>query len=224
MMMQGIELATTTKGPAEGAATWTRFQSSFDCAAQTLKSTGVRGLWRGLGVTLARDMPGVGVWITTNRIVKAKLTEMAQNMVGGSSWLGASSSPSIPRISSATTTHSQPLSSPSSMGNPMTCRASQSFSNAKIAISIVSGMAAGVAFWTVALPFDAMKSVIQTVRPLGQKPLSMQAATRHIVQQHGWLGLYRGFDVALLRGVPSSAIVFYIRDRVDAWLVKRKVF
>ena len=82
------------------------------------------------------------------------------------------------------------------------------------AVSMASGCVAGVCFWIAALPFDTVKSVMQTTAQQSAKGVGIWACFGDIMKSRGPRGFYRGLDIALLRGVPSSAIVFLVRDWV----------
>ena len=79
---------------------------------------------------------------------------------------------------------------------------------------MASGCVAGVCFWVAALPFDTVKSVMQTTAQRSAKGVGLWSCFLEIMKTRGPGGFYRGLDVALLRGVPSSAIVFLVRDKV----------
>ena len=92
--------------------------------------------------------------------------------------------------------------------------------------------AGGIGFWTFAFPQDLIKSIIQTqslqrfaaaapVTPMSSPaavasvsapstsaPLSFLATGRHLVRTEGVARLWRGFPIALFRGVPGAAITF----------------
>jgi solute carrier family 25 carnitine/acylcarnitine transporter 20/29 len=79
---------------------------------------------------------------------------------------------------------------------------------------LLSGAAGGIGFWLVALPFDAIKSHIQTAALQGGRPENpLQVANRV-----GIRGLYTGLGIALFRGIPGAGIVFLVQSRASAWL------
>lgn len=83
---------------------------------------------------------------------------------------------------------------------------------------LLSGSCGGIAFWTVALPMDAIKSIIQTSygNQNNMGLLTKKVKTNGII----WLiqDLYRGYPIALARGIPASAIVFLVNQRVVGFL------
>lgn len=51
-----------------------KYNGSFDCGRQLLKEGGIRSLYRGTFMTLARDAPGSAAYFAAYEIVKRKLT------------------------------------------------------------------------------------------------------------------------------------------------------
>lgn len=74
--------------------------------------------------------------------------------------------------------------------------------------TVVSGGLAGLSFWMVALPVDTAKTWIQT----STDHVCVQSVLSEIYGQHGLTGvaqrLFRGWQVAFGRSVPSAAITF----------------
>lgn len=70
-----------------------------------------------------------------------------------------------------------------------------------------AGSLAGVSFWTVALPADAIKAVVQTDRT-GALGGSFLRAGAQLLRDGGVRRLYRGYFVACSRGIPGAAITF----------------
>lgn len=69
---------------------------------------------------------------------------------------------------------------------------------------LLGGASAGLSFWSVALPVDTIKSIIQTDTS-GRSPSELIAEK---LKRDGVKGLYRGWSVAFTRGIPSATIVF----------------
>jgi len=112
------------------------------------RENGVRGVYRGFGATLLRDVPGVGVYYLTFEVAKRRLFPKKERL---DLWQLA-----------------------------------------------LAGALGGAAFWTVALPFDHLKSNVQVSKDI--KTLSLSR-------------LYVGYGSALLRGIPGAAVVFVVYDR-----------
>jgi len=69
----------------------------------------------------------------------------------------------------------------------------------------IGGAIAGAAFWVAGMPFDVIKSRMQTT----QKSIGLVATFQQAVRQgQGIRGLYAGLPVTLLRAVPMNAAVF----------------
>lgn len=79
---------------------------------------------------------------------------------------------------------------------------------------MIAGASAGVAFWSVALPVDTIKSLVQTDRTNASTYELVSARVR----EFGVSSLYRGWSVALTRGIPSAAITFTVFGRVNNYL------
>lgn len=69
---------------------------------------------------------------------------------------------------------------------------------------MLAGATGGIGFWLVALPFDTLKSVVQTQKGSGSATSAMRALWR----EGGISRLYRGATVAFGRGIPGAAVVF----------------
>lgn len=80
---------------------------------------------------------------------------------------------------------------------------------------VLAGSAAGLAFWAVGLPIDALKSVVQAKAPEPGEfpPGTLQTAWRTTVGREGFAALFRGSSVAFSRGVPSAAITITTFNR-----------
>jgi len=84
---------------------------------------------------------------------------------------------------------------------------------------LLAGSAAGVAFWTVALPFDTVKSVMQVKGVKGRVGKEgMGAVARRLVREGGVGRLFRGWPAAFGRAVPGSAATLatfdWVKDRL----------
>lgn len=82
-------------------------------------------------------------------------------------------------------------------------------------ILLISGGVGGLGFWIVALPFDTIKSRIQTSQKTNLSIVK-------IAQELGLNGLYRSLGVAAIRGIPGASIVFFVQKRVKESLTPRE--
>jgi Mitochondrial carrier protein len=80
-------------------------------------------------------------------------------------------------------------------------------------VRIVSGGLAGLAFWVASLPLDTVKTWIQSA-DLSQRQMVVRESLQRIQQQEGVRGvirqLFRGWQVAYGRGIPSAAITISV--------------
>ena len=72
---------------------------------------------------------------------------------------------------------------------------------------LLAGGMAGVANWVVAIPFDTIKSRIQTA-PAGMYKNYLDVLTQ-TVQKEGFQALFRGLTPALLRAFPANAACLF---------------
>jgi len=68
----------------------------------------------------------------------------------------------------------------------------------------ISGGFAGQAAWAASLPFDTIKSIVQTT----DKPRSSLTVAQEIMKRQGIRGLFNGIEVALIRAFPANAALF----------------
>lgn len=71
--------------------------------------------------------------------------------------------------------------------------------------TIVCGGLAGVAMWCACLPIDNLKTQIQTVRPGSAADLSLVGHLRRVVRLRGVAGLYAGLAPTIVRAFPANA-------------------
>jgi Mitochondrial carrier protein len=94
--------------------------------------------------------------------------------------------------------------------------------------TIISGGVAGLAYWVSALPLDTIKTWVQS-SDVTAKPLSASKTIQTIYNEHGlielFIRLFRGWQVAYIRGIPSAAITMttyslvyrYVSDGNDSF-------
>jgi solute carrier family 25 carnitine/acylcarnitine transporter 20/29 len=134
------------------------YQGPMDCGVQLFQQAGLAGLYRGLGITAARNIPGFSVWFGTYEFLKK---EIDHNNVFGTN------------------------------------------ASARWLNIILSGGMAGSASWTVMIPFDAVKSVIQT----SPHDMSISEAYRQVTAKSKW-ALFRGIGPIVLIAFPANAMCF----------------
>lgn len=142
----------------QGQSSNLMYKGPLDCGVQLFRQSGFLGLYRGIEITAARNIPGLGVWFGVYELFKKQMNE---TKVFGT--------------------------------NP---------SSSWISI-IMSGGIAGSASWCVMIPFDAVKSVIQT----SPHPLSISEAYRQVTAKSK-LALFRGIGPIVLVAFPANAACF----------------
>ncbi|KAF5291402.1 hypothetical protein FQR65_LT01712 [Abscondita terminalis] len=73
-----------------------------------------------------------------------------------------------------------------------------------ILLTIVGGGCAGIANWIVAMPADVIKSRLQT----STGSATVLTIFKDVMQQDGFLGLYKGIAPVLIRAFPANAACF----------------
>jgi len=135
-------------------------------------SEGVLGLWKGVGLTVARDSLGCGFFFAS--------MALCQKAFAGDD-----------------------DEKPATFG-----------------VTMLSGMVAGLGFWTAALPLDTLKTWRQTSTSSSRNNNVLLES----ITKHGWKetaqNLTRGWPVAFGRGAPSAAITIvtyqYCYDALEA--------
>jgi hypothetical protein len=85
----------------------------------------------------------------------------------------------------------------------------------RFGITLLSGAAAGLGFWLVALPLDTAKTLVQT----GVSPSATSVFRNYWMGRGGVLEMYRGWQVAFGRGAPSAAVTVLTYDFVSQCLL-----
>jgi hypothetical protein len=79
----------------------------------------------------------------------------------------------------------------------------------------VGGACAGAAFWVAGMPFDVLKSRMQTADPKAALP-TLRGTFKAVWKQAGVRGLYAGLPVTLARAIPMNAAVLFTYELVIA--------
>ncbi|KAK1929485.1 Mitochondrial basic amino acids transporter [Phytophthora citrophthora] len=82
---------------------------------------------------------------------------------------------------------------------------------------LTAGAFGGISFWAVALPFDTIKSLIQADGKTG-KYTGLVSSTARLVREDGVMQLFRGWQAAFSRGIPSAALTFWTFERANKFL------
>lgn len=73
--------------------------------------------------------------------------------------------------------------------------------------TVLAGGMAGIANWLIGMPFDVLKSRLQTA-PEGKYPNGIRDVARQLLKNEGPLALYTGLTPVLLRAFPANAACF----------------
>ena len=84
---------------------------------------------------------------------------------------------------------------------------------------LVGGAAAGLACWTLALPMDVVKSVVQAA-PLNEPAPSIASAASSVYHRAGAAGFWAGAGPCLLRSVPTNAVTFFVFEYVKEYATR----
>ena len=133
-------------------------------ATTTSRRFGILGLWRGVGVTMARDSLGCGCFFYAMAWSQQEFAKAAYNGAGDDH-------PPTPTLG----------------------------------VTIVSGALAGLAYWLVALPLDAVKTWVQSDMA-DSAVQAVQTSWRERGPLETMKRLTSGYQVAYARGIPSAAI------------------
>lgn len=158
---------------------------------------GLRGMYRGLGSTVAREMPGYYVFFLAYEASRTYLSEWLTPVVstplfasggGGGGGHGGSAS------------HNDPAW-----------------------VTMTAGAAAGTCLWLVVYPIDAIKSRIQAsggdvTKNTCSSSGSFFKTLALSVRNEGPMALYRGLAPTLIRTVPASAVMFWTVERTKTLL------
>ncbi|KAF5305736.1 hypothetical protein FQR65_LT07632 [Abscondita terminalis] len=79
---------------------------------------------------------------------------------------------------------------------------------ANMADLIFAGGLAGSASWSIIVPFDVVKSRIQSDNMVKPRYKSMTHCAKQLYEKHGWQIFTKGFCVTIIRAFPVNACIF----------------
>ena len=163
-----------------------RFSGPLDAARHVLRTEGLAGLYRGGGLTLARDAWGSAFYFGTYELVRRWFARSSGGGDGGGA-LGGGRGGGGPGGGSGKGEHDN-----HGGGGPPTA----------VAV-LLAGALAGQAHWLASMPLDVIKTRRQN--QLGAGEASALALAQQLYQAEGARGFYRGLLPALLRAAPANA-------------------
>lgn len=154
---------------------------------------GLRGMYRGLGSTVVREMPGYYVFFLAYEASRNFLNDWHHSSVTPTRTAGGS----IGGHGVTSVNRDEPTW-----------------------VTMAAGAAAGTCLWLVVYPVDAIKSRIQASGGSGTENSSgsFLKTLALSVRNEGPLALYRGLAPTLLRTVPASAVMFWTVERTTTLL------
>ncbi|KAH8195882.1 hypothetical protein TruAng_009958 [Truncatella angustata] len=191
-----IELFRTRMQATSGSTTTGHFANTMNSMKEMVAEHGTRSLWRGLNLTLWRDVPFSGMYWWGYETIRGKLTDMREERRGRS----------VEREN----------------GSRQRARSrSQSQENhtATFVDSFVAGAVSGSVASVATMPFDVGKTRTQVFRDSAKKAVgngekaaaprqkSMTELLWHIVKTEGVAGLWKGWIPRTLKIAPSCAIM-----------------
>ncbi len=206
-----IEMFRTRMQATSGTATGI-FKSTLSGLHQMTQTQGYTSLWRGLTLTMWRDVPFSGLYWYGYEAARNQLSDARVRMAGGS--LDSERSVTGKRQSQQSETHSV------------------TFVDSFLAGAISGGFAA-----LVTTPFDVGKTRQQTYRHQGDiaasssgakaatveaakvvpEELSMPRFLYHIFKEEGASGLFRGWAARCLKIAPACAIMISSYELGKRW-------
>ncbi|PKS12789.1 hypothetical protein jhhlp_001000, partial [Lomentospora prolificans] len=199
-----IELFKTRLQATSGEAGTSHVLETFRGIQDMVSSQGYRSLWRGLTLTLWRDVPFSGIYWWGYEYIRGKLTDMRDERRGRS----------FERVG------------PKSQAR----RRSQSHGNHRETFtdSFIAGASSGAAASILTMPFDVGKTRTQVWRDgkvaAGSaasgvpEDKSMVRLLWHIFKNEGTAGLWRGWIPRTLKVAPACAIM------ISSYEVSKRVF
>ncbi|KAK8064811.1 hypothetical protein PG994_007449 [Apiospora phragmitis] len=201
-----IELFRTRLQASRGANATSAMAETVTGVKDMVSQHGYRSLWRGITLTLWRDVPFSGMYWFGYETIRGKLTDMREERRGRSI---------LPEEGSKTRARSR----------------SQSRENhsATFMDSFAAGAVSGAFATIVTMPFDVGKTRTQVFRDSSKKAgagaenaapeeQSMLRLLRHIIATEGVSGLWRGWFPRVLKVAPSCAIM------ISSYEVGKRVF
>jgi solute carrier family 25, member 39/40 len=189
-----IELFRTRLQASAGSTATGHVANTFKSIKEMVAEHGYRSLWRGLSLTMWRDVPFSGIYWLGYESIRAWLTDMREERRGRS-----------------------PVREKDSLRRARSRSQSIENQTATFADAFTAGALSGSFASIVTMPFDVGKTRTQTFQrsatasaekaALAPEEQSMMRLLWHIVKTEGVSGLWRGWIPRTLKIAPSCAIM-----------------
>ncbi|KAI3423946.1 hypothetical protein D9Q98_009780 [Chlorella vulgaris] len=166
-----------------GTERYHTYSGPIDCLRQTVQSEGLRGVTRGLGATMCREIPGNCIYFSTYSLLRHYVP-------------GKTPAASGPSSSTDPAAYAAALAAP-----PRGLLAAL----ADATSAVVCGGLAGMIMWAAILPLDVAKTRIQTAYPGSYQDVGVLRQLRMVHREGGVRALYAGLSPTLARAFPANA-------------------
>lgn len=168
------------------------YKGSLDCFSSVYNNEGMKGLYRGFGVTSVREVPAFGVYFFVYRYSLQCLNSLFEST--------GISQKAVPPPQAAVGSI-KPKTKPGLS-------------------TLIAGGLAGSVSWICIYPFDVIKSHVQTatdVKSLDsegnvRKPLGTIGTALKLYRKGGTTVFTRGMGITVARAFPVNACVFYLHE------------
>lgn len=203
-----VELFRTRLQASSGTTATGHVANTFKSIREMVADHGYRSLWRGLALTMWRDVPFSSMYWWVYETMRGKLTDLREERRG----------------------HSMPVDE-GSKSRARTRSQSQESHTATMLDSFVAGATSGALACVATMPFDVGKTRTQVYRDSAktgassgaQRSVAPEAQSMfrllwHIVSTEGITGLWKGWIPRTLKVAPSCAIM------ISSYEVGKQVF
>lgn len=150
------------------------YTGPVDCIRQVVRSEGLRGLFRGVSGTLAREMPGNAVYFGSYKALREFLLPGKQQQQNNNNIKQSGSNISL--------------------WNTLLDATS----------AITAGALSGMIMWATVLPIDVAKTRMQTAWPGSARDVGIATQLRNMYREGGRRVLYAGLAPTLIRAAPAN--------------------
>eukprot|EP01132_Coremiostelium_polycephalum_P004670 gene4670-5835_t len=181
----------------QGSLNHPKYRGGRDVFQKIYGERGIKGLYRGFGATMMRNVPYSGIWWGSYELSKSKLHDC--NIRG---FLGIKDRSRNMTLSVAGSTDQHNVEDE----DPL--------------VHMISGFAAALIATTLTNPLDVAKTRLQTgVFPAGQKP-NFISVIKDTIRKEGVRALWKGLVPSLLTSTPYSMISIILYEEVKKLSLK----